>query len=322
MKTLLIKIGKAFTTMRREGVIKGGKRVFSAFFAMFRFVGRGDILFITGGVGDSALYRCHHTAEELEIHGFKCSITVQDNPFLPSYANKFNIFIFHRVLFTPSVAKLIKRAKQQKKEIIFETDDLVFDPKYLTHMDYFNQMNMFEKMLYENGVGGEILRDPYVKVCTTTTSYLADKLKEYDKKVFVSKNKLSNRDMEIANVILSERKRVEESNKNKIRSLDNARDDKIIKIGYFSGTLSHNKDFATIINALTRIMEKYPQVELFLAGPLDIENKLNKFKNRIKQYPRVSRDKYFENISQVDINLAPLEINNPRSEERRVGKEC
>ncbi|OGI17678.1 MAG: hypothetical protein A3J63_02690 [Candidatus Moranbacteria bacterium RIFCSPHIGHO2_02_FULL_40_12b] len=311
MKTLLIKIGKAFTTMRREGVIKGGKRVFSAFFAMFRFVGRGDILFITGGVGDSALYRCHHTAEELEIHGFKCSITVQDNPFLPSYANKFNIFIFHRVLFTPSVAKLIKRAKQQKKEIIFETDDLVFDPKYLTHMDYFNQMNMFEKMLYENGVGGEILRDPYVKVCTTTTSYLADKLKEYDKKVFVSKNKLSNRDMEIANVILSERKRVEESNKNKIRSLDNARDDKIIKIGYFSGTLSHNKDFATIINALTRIMEKYPQVELFLAGPLDIENKLNKFKNRIKQFPRVSRDKYFENISQVDINLAPLEINNP-----------
>lgn len=288
----------------------------SGFLALFRRVRPGDILFITGGVGDSALYRCHHTAEELEIHGFRCSITVQDNPFLRSYADKFKIFIFHRVLYTPSVEKLISKIKSQNRHIIFETDDLVFDPKYIKHMDYFTQMNMFEKKLYENGVGGEILKDPYVKTCVTTTSYLADKLKDFSKKVFISKNKLSNKDLETADVILSERKRVEESRKIKcdhvmMGSFTNVQDDSMIKIGYFSGTLSHNKDFATITDALTQIMEKYPQAELFLAGPLDIENKLNKFKNRIKQFPRVSREKYFANMASVDINLAPLELNNP-----------
>ena len=191
MKTLLIKGGKAISTIRREGLVKGGKRVASAFFAMFGKVGSGDILFITGGVGDSARYRTWRQAEELEIHGFRCSVTVQDNPFLPRYAGKFKIFIFHRVLFTPSVARMIEKIKAQKKEIIFETDDLVYDPKYLQHMDYFRKMNAFEKKLYENGVGGEILRDDYVKTAVATTSFLAGKLKEEGKKVFISKNKLS-----------------------------------------------------------------------------------------------------------------------------------
>lgn len=268
---------------------------------MFRLVGSGDVLFITGGVGDSALYRVHHVAEELESHDFKCAITVQDNPLLSKYAGKFKIFIFNRVLFTPSVKKLIERIKAQNKEIIFETDDLVFDPKYLEHMDYFKQMNVFEKKLYENGVGGEILKDPYIKVCTTTTSYLSEKLGAYGKKIFIVPNKLSNKDLKIAEEIIKTKKLI---------------DGKSIKIGYFSGTISHNKDFATITDALMQIMEKHPQVELFLAGPLDIESRLNKFENRIKQILYAPRKKHFSNIASVDINIAPLEIGNPFCESK------
>jgi glycosyltransferase involved in cell wall biosynthesis len=75
--------------------------------------------------------------------------------------------------------------------------------------------------------------------------------------------------------------------------------------------MSHNKDFAMITGALMKIMEKYSNVELFLVGPLEIDNNLNRFKNRVKRLPYVQRVRHFENISQVDINLAPLEIGNP-----------
>ncbi|MFA5776892.1 MAG: glycosyltransferase [Parcubacteria group bacterium] len=303
MKLILIKIGKAFKTLQRDGFLRGGKRVMKAFLAMFGRVKAGDILFITGGVGDSALFRTRHYSEELELNGFKCSVTVQDNPFLSGYASKFKIFIFHRVLFTPSVKKLINNIKAQKKEIIFETDDLVFDPKYLEFMDFFKQMNVFERKLYENGVGGEILKDPYVKVCTTTTAYLAEKLREFNKKVFIIKNKLSVEDLRVVKEI--------EKNKSQIPNPKSQ-----ISLGYFSGTISHNKDFAVITDALLEIMEKHSNVELFLVGPLDIESKLNKFKDRIKQLPYVARNKHFENISQVDINLAPLEIGNPFCESK------
>ncbi len=294
MKLFLIKAGKAFAALRRDGLARGSRKIWTAFWKMFGRVGSGDVLFITGGVGDSARYRAYHVAEELETRGLKCSITVQDNPLLSRYAGKFKIFIFHRVLFTSSVKKLVENAKKQNKEIIFETDDLVFDPRYLPHMDYFQKMNFFEKKLYENGVGGEILRDPYVKVCTTTTAYLADKLKEYGKRVFIVSNKLSNKDLETI-----------EKTRN-LKLVQNS-----IRIGYFSGTISHNRDFATIADALVKIMEKYPRAELFLAGPLEIGENLIRFKNRIKKIPYVSREEHFKNIASVDINLAPLEAGNP-----------
>lgn len=311
MKLLLIKAGKALKTLQRDGLLAGGKRVFSAFFALFRFVGEGDILFVTGGVGDSARYRTAHIAEELERKGFKCSITVQDNPLLAGYAKKFKVFIFHRVLYSPSVKKLIENIKEEKKEIIFETDDLVYDPAYLQHMDYFKQMNVFEKKLYENGVGGEILADEYVKVCTTTTEFLAEKLREYHKKVFVVPNKLSKHDVEIAEEILKHVTCNMKQDSEKMLHAKCYMPHEVIRIGYFSGALSHNKDFATITDALMEIMEKYSKVELFLAGPLDIESALNKFKDRIKQVPYAPREQHFANVAKVDINLAPLEINNP-----------
>lgn len=309
MKLLLIKLGKALNTLRRDGLIRGGKRVGKAFLAMFHRAGSGDILFITGGVGDSALYRCHHQAEELSLHGFECSVAVQDNIFLSRYVHKFNIFIFHRVLLTHTVQRIIEKIKEQKKEIIFETDDLVFDPKYIKYMDYFKQMNALEKKLYEEGVGGEILCDPYVRICTTTTSFLEVKLKEYDKKVFISKNKLSNADLEIAEAI-TRRKQCHPELVEGFRSNRKGRNN-IVKIGYFSGTISHNKDFAVITCALMKIMGKYSNVELFLVGPLDIDNNFNRFKNRVKRLHYVPRVRHFENISHMDINLAPLEIGNP-----------
>jgi O-antigen biosynthesis protein len=299
MKTFLIKIGKAFNVLERDGIIRGGKRIVAAFFALFRRVGSGDILFITGGVGDSALFRAHHQSEELTLHGFQCSVTVQDNPLLSRYAGRFKIFIFHRTLSTPLLKKLIGEIKKQGKEIIFETDDLVFDPKYLEHMDYFKHMNALERKLYEKGVGGEIIEDPYLKTCTTTTSFLAEKLREYGKQVFISKNKLSIWDIETAEAIINQKKPKE--------------DDKV-RIGYLSGTISHNKDFATVQEALLRVMEKFPEVILFLAGPLDVSPAFGSMKERIVRSKFVSRKKHFENISKIDINIAPLEQGNPYCE--------
>jgi uncharacterized RmlC-like cupin family protein len=136
----LIKIGKAWHTLRREGLFRGGRRVLVAALALFRRVRPGDILFISGGVGDSARYRCEHVAEELSLQGYRTSVTVQDNPFLLSYADQFSVFVFHRVLYTGQASKLSSGSRNEER-IIFETDDLVYDPQFLVHMDYFQKMN-------------------------------------------------------------------------------------------------------------------------------------------------------------------------------------
>ena len=301
MKTFLIKTGKAVSTLKQEGLFRGGKRVAKAFWAQFGRVRPGDILFVTNGVGDSARYRAHHQAEELECQGFKCSVTIQDNPFLARYAEKFKIFVFHRTLHTPLVAKLIENIKKRQGVILFETDDLVFDIKYLAHMDYYQKMNALEKKLYENGVGGEILRDPYVKTCVTATEYLAKILKTYGKDVLVSKNKLCKHDLEIAEKFLEK---------------GTGSRDGFLRLAYFSGTKSHDKDFATIEDALAKILEKYPKTKLFLAGPLDISRKFQRYEDRVERFVFAPRDEHFGNIAKVDINLAPLEKDNPFCESK------
>jgi len=306
MKTLIIKTGNVISALKQEGLFRGGKRVAKSFLAQFGRVRPGDILFVTVGVGDSARYRAHNQREELELHGFKCSVTIQDNPFLPRYADKFKIFIFHRILYTPGIAKLIEEIKKNKGEIIFETDDLVFNPKYFRYMFHLEKMNALERRQYEKGVGAEVLKDPYVKVCTTTTTYLAKILESYGKRVFVSKNKLSLKDLEVADKILKE----------KMRKVGPLTEDNGLRIGYFAGTKGHDKNFATIEDALILILEKYPNVKLVLAGPLDISEKFDKFQNQIEKLPFVSREEHFKNISSVDINIIPLEKDNPFCESK------
>ena len=294
MKLLLIKVGKAWHTLRREGLFRGGRRVIVAGMAMFRRVELGDILFISGGVGDSARYRCEHVAEELRLQGFKTSVTIQDNPFLASYADQFKVFIFHRVLFTGHAETLIARVKAFKKEIIFETDDLVYDPQYIVRTEYFQKMNTFEQKLYEHGVGGEILADPAVKVATTTTSFLAEKLRARGKQVFIIPNKLSESDVVLAETALREQ---------------SERDMRVVRIGYLSGTASHNQDFATITEALLQLFARYTEMHLVITGPLILDQAFEPYADRIERVPFMSRVALFHHIASLDINLAPLELN-------------
>ena len=301
MDVLLIRIGKAWDALRREGLFRGGRRILSSASSLFRPVRPGDILFVTGGVGDSARYRAHHVAEELNLHGLKASITTQDNPFLLSYADTFSVFVFHRVLFTDSIAKFITAVKDWEKEIVFETDDLTFDPALFAQTDAYAQMGALERKLYTQGLGGEILDDSYVKTATTTTSFLADRLRERGKRVFVVPNKLSGADVEMAEKALKSR-RVKEGHP--------------LTISYFSGSASHDRDFATISEPLLGILEGYPEVDLAIYGPLRLDRRFDMFGVRVRRVPYAPRERHWENIAASDINLAPLVIGDPFCESK------
>jgi O-antigen biosynthesis protein len=297
---LYLKFKKSVRMVAQNGIFSGGKIVLEYLTTYVKsfWVGKGDILFVTGGVGDKAHYRAFGVAEELSLHGFRASVTLSDNFRLERFVDKFKIFVFHKISVDEKIAGFIAEIKKQNKEIIFETDDLDFDLKYLESMDYYSHISDSEKKEYIEGIGAEILNDPYVKVATTTVSYLADKLREKGKKVFVVSNKITRRELETANEIYANRKNQKNS-------------DGFLRIGYYSGTMSHNKDFATVEEALREILEKNKKVKLLLAGPLETGSLLDRFKERIEILPRVSRQKYYGNLAKCDVNIAPLEIGNP-----------
>lgn len=297
MRLLQSNIGKAWQVLKRDGLWRGGQRIFEGFCDLIPRRLEGDILIISSGVGDSARYRGAHVAEELRRQGFRVAVTTQYNPLLARYTDDFSVFIFHRTLYVGRVKALFDRAKTLGKTLVFETDDLVFDPVFVQQMDFYRSMNALEKKLYEHGVGGEILDDPTVEAATTTTTYLAEKLRAKGKRVFIVKNKLSEEDVRFAESLASLPKR--------------DRSDETVRIGYASGTATHNKDFATITEALLRILADHPETVLVIAGPLLLDERFAPFADRIDRLPFADRRKHFENLASLDINLAPLEIGEP-----------
>lgn len=315
MSLLSIQFGKVVSSVRNDGVVLALGRVWSGVWSMVRSIGSGEVLLISGGIGDSARYRTKHVAEFLRNHGIKAQYAAQRNLFVPGSAKKFRVFVFHRVFMDERMRKFVDAIKREKKTIIFETDDVTFDFETFRKTNGYAAMNSLEKRQYEGGLGTELLRDPYVQVATTTTNFLAQKLQAFGKEVFVVPNMLSEGDMQtqVTGDKDSSDKQTRVTGDKKEHPLSQ---DELhvtchlspVTIAYFSGTRSHDRDFASIAPAVVRVLKTYPNAILVIAGPLKLGNVFGEVSKRIVHLPFADRKRHFRNIASVDINLAPLEV--------------
>ena len=301
MRNILIKIGKIKSILERDGFWGGLKNICSKVFKVLKGILRwsnSEIVFISGVTGNSAMYRTDHIAEELREYGFKTDVLYIDDPFLLFKIKNTKVIILHRVAIENKIQKLLKQAESLQQNIIYDTDDLIFDITEFKKTDSYKKFNNLQKMQYEKGIGLEILKSDQLEAISAPTSFLAEKLQRFHKPVYVVKSKLSKQEL----------KWTREARKIYLNRIQKEGD--VVKIGYFSGSVSHNKDFATIIAALEIILNRYQNVELYLVGYLDTSDIFyKKFKERVVQLPFVSRRKHYQNIAEIDINLAPLEMN-------------
>ncbi len=300
MKNFLVKIGKVKSVLERDGFWSGAKYVSVKSWELVRGAldfSRRDIVFVSSGVGDSSLYRTKYVAEELKLYGFQAGVVYFDDPFLFFKTKKAKVIVLHRAIYGNKMKAFLNSKDRAGQTIVYDTDDLLFDVENFKQTDAYRNFNALQKKQYADGGELKILKSEQVKAITTTTTFLAEKLKRFKKPVFIVKNKLAKRELRWAR----EARKVYLDRNNKTEE---------VRLGYFSGSVSHNKDFATIIPALEIILKKYPQVTLYLVGYLDLEDEFyKKFQKQIVQLPFVPRQKHYQNIAQVDINLIPLEMN-------------
>jgi glycosyltransferase involved in cell wall biosynthesis len=300
MSSFLVKIEKIKNILKQDGFFVGLKHIIKKVLPIVRMVlkyPKGEIVFVSGLTGAVAMYRTHYIAEELNEYGFKASVLYGEDPFLVSKIKKFKIIVLNRVVWNKSIEKVLEQSKKLKQTIIYDTDDLSFDVEMFKKSDAYTNFTEAQKKQYQKMTGLEILQDTQLNAITTTTNFLAEKLNRFNKPVFVVKNKLSKQELQWTR----------EARKVYLRRVHSEED---VRIGYFSGSISHNRDFATIIPALEIILNRYSNVKLYLVGYLDMGDKFyKKFKNQIVQLPFVPRRRHYQNIAEVDINLAPLEMN-------------
>ncbi len=130
----------------------------------------------------------------------------------------------------------------------------------------------------------------------TPTDFLSKYIKnKYHVKTTVLRNHLDQKSLDNGKNIFIK-------NKNKVK--------KDIIIGYFPGTKTHQKDLETINQTLQKLLQKYSHLKLKIVGDPSLATSFDQTKKQIILHKKVPYKKLMKLYRDVDINLAPSEINN------------
>lgn len=86
-----------------------------------------------------------------------------------------------------------------------------------------------------------------------------------------------------------------------------------IRLGYFSGTATHDEDLRSVIPAIEAMMSDSEDVSFHIRGPISdgVLAPLGRFSERVVRHPFVNYYELSQTFDEVDVNLAPLEQGNP-----------
>ncbi len=285
-----------------------------------------DVLFINGcdlSVPHPPRYRVSHQREQLEAN----NITTDEifyTQVMPDDVKYANAFIIFRCPYTDVIGNLIIEAKRENKPVWFDVDDLVIDTKYTDLIPYVQQLDEEGKKLYDDGVNRMGKTLAMCDAAITTTKALADELRHYVPEVFINRNTASD---EMYRLSLEAQKN-KQVNYHEDVVIDEdqqivvpKREEGEVRIGYFSGSITHNQDVEMIMDALVNVLDKHKNVKFYVVGELDLPEQLKRFSGQIICFPFMDWRCLPRLISMVDINLAPLAdgiFNRAKSENKWV----
>ena len=252
-----------------------------------------NILFITDYYSFSSRYRVEHLKEEFILEGITGDFYSIDelNKKNSTEINlyKYDILYLYRCPLRDDLNNIINIFKEYNKLVYYDIDDFIFEYDLIRELDFlktddykkFNELsNLIKKCMNRSDI------------LVSSTFPLLNQMKKF----FPSKPTILKRNMSSIKMYLlsNEAIRLKKS-------------DKHIKIGYFSGTNTHNRDFESIEDILLELMMKYENIRLMIGGNITLNKKFDEFLERIERIDFVDWTKLPEIISKVDINLLPLE---------------
>ncbi len=263
---------------------------------------RFDVLYVVGcNEGESKRYRVHNLVEGLTELGYSArAISTNEIPDLLEAHFAARVAVLFRCDYGDQVEHLLRYCKNNRISTVFDIDDLVFEPDSIGYVRVVNTFTPEDRAAYLRGVQSYRKALLACDRATCTTNYLARRIAALGKKVDVIPNSLNEKQLAIAREIPGK----------------DGRQLAEVRIGYFSGSNTHQVDFEACESALLTAMENRPELRFVLVGILDLDARWNRFSHRIEKHPLLPYDQMLKLLSSIDINLAPLEMDNPYCESK------
>jgi glycosyltransferase involved in cell wall biosynthesis len=224
-----------------------------------------------------------------------------DAPALMQEMAELDVLVLCRVRYDATVARLAARARATGTRLLFDCDDLIFDTRHVhLVLDTLDQPTTADEHwnFWFAYVGRVEATARLCEAGITTNGYLAERLASVlgGAPVGIVPNYLAP-DQEAASRALLAAKQER-----------GFRGDGRVTVGYFSGTATHNKDFAVAAPALARLLEADPEVDLRIVG-FPPSGQLASFGHRVEIVPLQDYLNLQRVIAEVEVNIAPLQDN-------------
>ncbi|MBK6472940.1 MAG: glycosyltransferase family 4 protein [Betaproteobacteria bacterium] len=230
--------------------------------------------------------RCHNPAAWLKAIGIDAEVRWIYERHVDLSAD---LVILHRPFLDGHTARLIIRAAARGSIVAYETDDLLFDPAAETFL------RKIERTKLANGISSARSALTACDAAIVSTSPIARAVEKNSKPAWILRNGLSVEFLAHATRVFQQKIPPGER----------------LVLGYFSGSSTHQADFAQIEHALVQILDRHSGVHLLVVGALMIPESLRKFESRVHLRPMVPYASLPDEIARADLNLVPLELDEP-----------
>ncbi len=220
---------------------------------------------------------------------------------LPEIAERADVLVVCRSGYEHRLVRLIDRFTRLGKPVLFDVDDLVIDTRHVHLLISTLGLDKDDPRVWDHWFGTIARWRATLERCDgaiTTNAFLADRIREATGKPAVVVPNFMNREQLAVSRRLWSAK----------QDAGFAADDPPM-LGYFSGTPSHQFDYATVEPAIARLMERRPTLGLMLVGFIAPGPALARFGGRIRRQPFTDWINLQRLVASVEVNLMPLQAN-------------
>lgn len=248
------------------------------------------VLFVAEQKDYASRYRVEHFQEELLFQGIGSDF-VLEREVRRAEIDRYEAVILYRCSNVRSGNYLRRETQRAGIKLFFDIDDLVFDADAVLQ----SSMPEKEKRNYLIKAERYCVNMRQADGLITSTETLAECMKQLfpDKPICVRRNSVS---LEMETLSLCAEQEVARGK------------DTTVSLAYFSGSWTHDRDFAVIAEPLRHIFQKYPEVRLKVYGCLHLPSQLEAYCDRIEEYSFSADWRSLpEKCAGAHIHLAPLE---------------
>lgn len=220
---------------------------------------------------------------------------------LEEIADLADMLVFCRTRYDNRINHLVTAFRQRRKRVVFDIDDCVFDVNYAHLIVSTLDADPTDPEIWQYWFSYIGRLGATLKLCDAaiaTNTNLAKKIANFANiPVAVVPNFINLEQLELSDQIY-------EAKKSGTLPWDG-----LIHLGYFSGSPSHNKDFALVAPSLESLLEEMPQLGVVVVGFIEAGAKLQRFGHRVQYFPFQDFINLQRLVGSVEFNLMPLQYN-------------